>query len=366
MVLVIGAGPAGLAAGASLKAAGVPVRLVDRAAEVGASWMAHYDRLHLHTVRWLSALPGLPIPRRLGRWVSRDGVVEYLKAYAAHHALDVELGVEVTRVDPGWRVKTSAGEKTAEQVVVATGYNRVPFVPAWPGTFAGELMHASRYKNGAPFAGKRVLVVGGGNTGAEIAVDLVEHGAARVELSVRTPPNVLPRVTLGLPTQALGVMMRRWPPGLVDAIASGMNRLLVGDLTKYGLPKGERGAFTRVIEDGQIPILDVGLIDALKTGKVGVVGAVEGFDGAEVVVGGGRTRPDVVIAATGYRRGLEGLVGHLDILDEKGLPRVHGAVAKDGLYFIGYTNPISGNLRELALDARKIARAIKRERARAA
>jgi len=360
MVIVIGAGPAGLAAGATLKAAGVPVQVVDRAAEVGASWMAHYDRLHLHTVRWLSGLPGLPIPKRLGKWVSRDGVVEYLKEYAAHHALDVQLGVEVTRVEPRWKVQTSAGEKAAAEVVVATGYNRVPFVPAWPGTFSGELLHASKYKNGAPFAGKHGLVVGSGNTGAEIAVDLVEHGAAKVELSVRTPPNVLPRVTLGLPTQLLGVMMRRWPAGLVDAIAGGMNRLLVGDLTRYGLPKGERGAFTRVIEDGQIPILDVGLIDALKSGKVAVVGAVEGFDGAEVVLAGGRSRAQVVIAATGYKRGLEGLVGHLGVLDDKGLPKIHGPVTHDGLYFIGYTNPISGNLRELGIDARKIARAIAR------
>src|SRR5262249_31158914 len=118
--------------------------------------------------------------------------------------------------------------------------------------------------------------------------------------------------------------------------------------------------FTRVIEDGQIPILDVGLIGALKRGKIGVVGAVEGFDGDEVVLSSGRTKVDVVIAATGYRRGLEGLVGHLGILDEKGLPKVHGPVAHQGLYFIGYTNPISGNLRELAIDARKIGKAIRR------
>jgi putative flavoprotein involved in K+ transport len=363
MVIIIGGGPAGLAAAAALKAEGVPAQVLDRAAEVGASWKAHYDRLHLHTVRWLSGLPGLPIPRRYGPWVARDDLVQYLKDYATHHGLDVRLGVEVTRLDPGWKLLTSAGEMTADRVVIATGYNRVPWMPPWPGQFSGELLHASRYKNGAPFAGRHVLVVGSGNTGAEIAVDLVEQGARKVELSVRTPPTVLRRAVGGLPTQALGVLLRRWPPSLVDAISSGLNRLLVGDLSRYGLARPARGAFTRVLEDGQIPILDVGLVDALKTGKVTVVGAVEGFDAAEVMLAGGRTAPEVVIAATGYRRGLEELVGHLGVLDERGLPTVHGPATHEqapGLHFTGYTNPISGNLRELAIDARKIARAVRR------
>jgi putative flavoprotein involved in K+ transport len=360
MVIVIGGGPAGLAVAAACKGVGVGARVVDRGAEVGASWMAHYDRLHLDTVRWLSGLPGMPIPRSYGTWVSRDHVVQYLKDYAAHHSLDVQLGVEVTRIDPQWKLQSSAGELEAERVVVATGYNRVPWMPSWPGRFSGELLHASLYKNGAPFSGKHVLVVGSGNTGAEIAVDLLEHGARRVELAVRTPPNVLPRAMGGLPTQALGVLFRRWPAGLVDAISAGVNRLVVGDLSRHGLPKSQRGAFTRAVEDGQIPILDVGLVAALKAGKITVVGGVEGFDGAEVRLSEGRTRPDVVIAATGYRRGLEGLVGHLGLLDEKGLPKFHGADEHEGLYFSGYTNPISGNLRELAIDAKKIARQIRR------
>jgi putative flavoprotein involved in K+ transport len=342
----------------------VEVCVLDRAAEVGASWMAHYDRLHLHTVRWLSGLPGFPIPRAYGPWVSRDHVVQYLKDYAKHHALDVRLGVEVSRVEAGFELQTSAGPMQAERVVVATGYNRIPCLPPWPGTFSGELLHASRYKSGARFAGKHVLVVGGGNTGAEIAVDLVEHGAAKVQLAIRTPPNVLPRATGGLPTQALGVMLRRFPPRIVDAIAGGINRLVVGDLSKYGLAPSPRGAFTRALEDGQIAILDVGLIALLKQGKVEITGAVEGFDGAEVrLAAGARSRPEVVIAATGYQRGLEPLVGHLGVLDAKGMPSVHGPVTHPdapGLYFIGYTNPVSGNLREMAIDARKIAKAIRR------
>ncbi len=366
MVIVVGGGPGGLAAAAACKAAGVTARVLDRAGEVGASWMAHYDRLHLHTVRWLSSLPGLAIPREYGAWVSRDHVVAYLKAYAAHHALDVQHGVEVTRIDrggPGWTLQTSTGELAAEQVVVATGYNRIPFLPSWPGQFSGELLHSSRYRNGAAYRGRDVLVVGSGNSGAEIAVDLVEQGAQRVRLSVRTPPNLLPRSMAGVPTQALGVVLRHLPAGFVDAVAGGINRLVMGDLSRYGLAKSPKGAFTRAL-DGQIPILDVGLVAQLKAGKVEVVGALESFEGAEIILAGGaRVRADVVVAATGYQRGLEPLVGHLGVLDGRGLPAVHGArthADAPELHFIGYTNPVSGNLREMSLDARKIASAISR------
>jgi putative flavoprotein involved in K+ transport len=366
--LVVGAGPAGLAAGATLRRTGVDPLVVDRAAAIGDGWRQHYDRLHLHTVRWLSNLPGMPIPRAEGKWVSRDGVARYLEAYARHHGLNVRLGTEVTRLEregSGWRATTNDGPIRAATVVVATGYNRIPSVPEWPGrdSFTGELIHSSAYRNPLPFRGKDVLVVGTGNSGAEIAVDLVEGGARKVFLSVRTPPNILRRDLGGFPTQVLGVSMRRLPPRVVDALSGATRRLTVGDLGPYGLPAPSRGTYTRVREDDRIPILDVGLIDLVKRRRVEVVGAVERFDGAEVVLADGRrVRPDAVVASTGFRRGLEELVGHLGILGKHGRPVVHGPVTHPeapGLYFIGYTNPISGNLRELGIDARKIARAVR-------
>jgi hypothetical protein len=160
--------------------------------------------------------------------------------------------------------------------------------------------------------------------------------------------------------------MRRLPSRVVDSLAAATRRLTVGDLRPYGLPAPRRGTYTRVREDDRIPILDVGLIDMLKRRQVRVVGAVEGFDGPEVVlVDGERLRADAVIAATGFRRGLEEVVGHLGILGPHGRPVVHGPVTHPdapNLYFIGYTNPLSGNLRELGIDARKIARAVSRRR----
>jgi putative flavoprotein involved in K+ transport len=370
-VIVIGGGPAGLAAAAALKQVGVDALVLDRGAHVGDSWRAHYDRLHLHTARRLSALPGMAIPSAYGQWVARDDVVRYLEAYAAHHALRVELGIAVEQVEragDGWRLATSRGERSAERVVVATGYNHTPLLPEWPGlkTFSGEILHASRYKNAAPYRGRDVLVVGPGNSGAEIAVDLVERNAARVRLAVRTPPNILRRSLGGLPSQAVGIALRPLPPRVVDPLIRGVQRLTVGDLSRFGLGRSPRGTYARILDEGQFPVLDVGLIDAVKSGRVEVVGAVERLEGGEVVLAGGaRISPAVVIAATGFLRGLEPLVGHLGLLSDRGFPRVHGAVTDPGapgLHFIGYTNPVSGNLREIAIDARRIARAVRGQR----
>jgi putative flavoprotein involved in K+ transport len=352
-----------------LRRSGVDVLVVERADAVGASWRGHYDRLHLHTVRWLSHLPGFRIPREHGRWVSRDGVIDYLERYASHHELEVRLGTSVDRVerhDGGWRLVTAGDREPIEarNVVVATGYNHTPFMPDFPGKdgFEGELVHAARYRNARPYRDRDVLVVGSGNTGAEIAVDLVEGGAARVRLAVRTPPNIAPRESGGLPTQIVGVTMRRVPPRIADMALGPFQRMMVGDLTRYGMPRPTRGLYTRVAEDDVIPILDVGLIDALKRGQVEVVGALLGFEGRDAILAGReRIQPDAVIVATGYRRGLDPLVGHLGLLDAGGRPVVHGARTDPeapGLYFTGYTNPISGMFREMAIDARRIARAV--------
>ncbi len=271
-VVIIGAGPAGLATAGALRAAGIGALVLERSDDVGASWRGHYDRLHLHTVRWLSGLPGLPIPASEGHWVSRDGVIRYLEAYAAHHRIDVRSGFDVTAIKrdgAGWLLCSEDGELHAAQVVVATGYNHTPKLPDWPGrdSFAGELIHAARYRNGEPYAGRDVLVVGAGNTGAEIAVDLAEHGAGRVRLAFRTPPHIVRR-TLG--TQLSSVLFRYAPPAIADPIARLVRRLTVPDLSGRGLPTpgpGSPGVYTRA-KRGEIPILDVGLIDAVQAGRV--------------------------------------------------------------------------------------------------
>jgi cation diffusion facilitator CzcD-associated flavoprotein CzcO len=367
-VIVIGAGPGGLAAAAALGSrTGVSALVVDKADEVGSAWRRHYDRLHLHTVRWTSHLPGYKIPRSYGNWVARADVVRYLEEYTRHHRIDVRTGVAVDRLDrvgDEWILHSPQGDLNAKAVVLATGYNHTPDIPDWPGRdgFRGELLHAASYRNAAPYSGKDVLVVGTGNTGAEIAVDLVEGGASRVRLAVRTVPTFVRRQVGPLPNSAVSIALRRLPPRLVDYIIAASSRLSTPDLASHGLPRPTPGVYTRLLEDGAVPIIDVGLIDALRAGQVKVVGAVTGFEGDKVLLGDATAiAPDAVIAATGYKQGLEGLVGHLGVLDGRGRPAVHGGRTHPhapALYFTGFTNPISGMFRELNIDARRIARSV--------
>lgn len=194
-------------------------------------------------------------------------------------------------------------------------------------------------------------------------MDLVEGGAGRVRLAVRTAPHIVRRSTAGWAAQFTGILVRRLPVRVVDALAGPMAKASVPDLSAQGLPRPATGLYSRV-KEGSIPVQDVGLIDAVRKGRVEIVAAVEGFEEGKVVLADGtRIGPDAVIAATGYERALEGVVGHLGVLDERGRPVVHGGRTPKnapGLYFTGFTNPISGMFRELALDAQKIAKAVAR------
>lgn len=342
--------------------------VIDSADRVGSSWSRHYDRLHLHTARALSSLPGMPIPASSGRWVARDDFLAYLSDYARHHRLDVHLGVRAQHItrDAEWSVVTDAGTIRTPVVVVATGYNHTKRVPAWEGVagYGGRLIHSSEYRNPAELGARSVLVVGPGNSGAEIAADLASSGA-EVRLAMRTPPNVVRRQVMGIPSQYLVLSISPLPTGARDRISGLLQRLSVGDLSKYGIAKAPRGIVTQMERDDVTPTIDVGLLDALKAGTVTVVPAVTGFTADSVVLADGtHLTPDAVVVATGYARGLEALVGDLGVLGPKGRPVVNAAEVpgNQGLYFIGYSNPLSGNLRQVAIDAGRVARAAKRAR----
>ena len=379
-VYVIGGGPAGLAAAAELRGRGMYPVILERGEQVGTSWRAGYDRLRLHTVRGLSGLPGFPIPRAAGRWPSRDAVIDYLERYRAAHGLEVRGDTEVERIaaeeaqtgdGTWWVIHTTAGERlAARSVVVATGHAHTPYVPDWPGleTYAGQVRHAREYRNPAPFAGLDVLVAGVGNSGSEIAVDLAEGGTRRVWIAVRTPPQIVRRDVVGWPAHATGILVSRLPAALVDPVARWQRRLTVPDLTPYGIPLPDDGLLARVRHTGEVPLQDVGFVEAVRSGKVTPVAAVTGFDGDKVLLAdGSAVDAQAVIAATGYRRGLEKMVGHLAVLDERGLPKVHGgAPAAPGLFFLGYTVSLRGMLRDIAAEARLVASAVARDHQRQA
>jgi cation diffusion facilitator CzcD-associated flavoprotein CzcO len=367
--VVVGAGPGGLAVGAELRRAGVPAVLVERADSVASSWRGRYDRLRLNTSRWTSKLPRARYDRGTPLFPSRDEVVAYFEDYAARNELDIRLGTEVRRIDrveDRLAVRTSSGDLTARHVVVATGHEHTPVIPAWPGAerFGGTVLHAAEYRNPEPFRGRDVLVVGPGCSGVEIAYDLAGGGAARVRLAVRTPPTFLLRAQGGLPGDIPAMALLKLPTRMADAQARFVSRMSVGNLTDHGLPAPEVGAMTRLKREGKAPtIVDKEMIDAIRDGRIEVVAGLAAFSEAGVeLVDGSRVEPDVVIAATGYSTGLEPMVGHLGVLDDRGVPRVVGGhEAAPGVRFVGYV-PRPGQIGAMGAEARRAARGIARAR----
>jgi len=366
MTIIIGAGAAGLATAARLRQRGLPYRLIDAGDAVGASWRDRYDSLQLHTVRWLSSLPGKPIPKAYGRWVRRDDLVRYLQAYAEDLDLRPELGVRATRVDAdgaGWQVETSTGSLTADAVVVASGYSHTPYVPDWLGrdSFAGEVLHSSAYREPSPYAGQRVLVVGSGNSAGDLVTELAGV-AGEVIMAVRTPPNIVRRDTRGVPSQLIGIASDPLPTALKNPMSGLLRKLTIPDLSAYGLPAPEKDGFSQFQRSRTIPILDHGFVDAVVSGRVRVVPAVTGFvDGAVRLADGSQVEVDAVLAATGYHTGLPSLVGHLGVLDERGMPLVSGSHTlpqAPRLHFIGILVELTGVLREIRIQAGQIARSL--------
>jgi cation diffusion facilitator CzcD-associated flavoprotein CzcO len=364
--VVIGAGPAGLAVARQLEHQhGIETLVIDRASAPAISWRTRYDNFRLNTTGFLSHLPGQRIPLTAGRWPTREDMVRYFDDYVRRQNITLELGCEVDGVDRiggGWRLDTSSGEIRTRAIVLATGNYRTPTIPGWPGLshFCGELVHSGNFKNAWPFRGRDVLVVGAGNSAADIAVQLANNGARRIWLAVRTPPHLVRRAIGPFPSDILLELFAWAPAGAVDPIIGFSERLMWGDLSAYGFNQPPLGLKATVEQTGRIPTLADELVGAVRAGRVEVVAAVEAVERDMVILAdGSHIPPAVIIAATGFSMDLDGLVGHLGVLDERGKPR--GGFAShigDGMFAIGYGIPPNGPLRAIRLSATPLAREI--------
>jgi cation diffusion facilitator CzcD-associated flavoprotein CzcO len=360
--IIIGAGPAGLACAATTRAAGLNVVVLEKTGTVGSVWRRHYDRLHLHTDRNHSGLPGLPMPRGYPTYPSRAQVVDYLDNYAGQFDIRPVFNAEVSRVVRDgirWRVDANGEAVSAPIVIVATGIAHAPYRPSWPGMdiFNGDILHSSDYRNPAAFAGKRALVVGFGNSGGEIALDLAEADVD-VTLAVRSPVQVIPRDLLGVPILSWVILYRHFPARLVDAVNAPALRLAVGNFEKLGLRRAAKGPRRMVEEDGHVPLIDVGTLAKIRDGSIAVRGGIERMTADGVMFADGKRETfDAVILATGFRPDLRRLIGdHDGLFDRHGMPRVTGKPAASGLYFCGQITVPTGQLREIGIEAQQIAK----------
>ncbi len=352
-VVLVGAGPAGLACSSELRLRGIGARLLERGDRPGYSWAHLYDSLTLHTGKHLSSLPGLPFPRGTPIFPTRLHLLDYLAGYAHEFGLEPETGVTVTRAAPldgvGWRLETSIGAIDARALVFATGIMANPVVPEIPGReeFVGRVLHSIAYRRPDGFAGRSVLIVGVGNSGGEIGSELARAGA-RVTVAVRSGAHVVPLTLFGVPIQYLAFTLRKLPRPAQDAVVAAVGRITVA---RRGPPVLPRPAHSPL---DAIPLIGFHLVDEIRAGRVRVAPGVERFTRRGVrFTDGSEDSFDDVIFATGFRPAIDALRGVVRV-DARGFALRSDRVTsadRPGLYFVGHNYDSTGGLRNIAIDA---------------
>ncbi|MGQ0537488.1 MAG: flavin-containing monooxygenase [Gemmatimonadaceae bacterium] len=362
MIAIVGAGPAGLAAAASLQRRGIRYRLLERGDSLGHSWLNVYDSLRLHTGKHLSHLPGLRFGRAVSLFPSRGEFVAYLQRYSRHFGLAVETGSEVVRISRdeggGWRVTLRSGVPfSASAVVMATGIMANPLTPPLAGLagFRGAVLHSAAYRVPNAFAGRRVLVIGAGNSGGEIASELALAGA-RVTVAVRSGANVVPLTLAGVPIQYVAYMLRGLPRPAKEFIVARVQRAME---RKRGAPVLPRPAHSAL---DAIPLIGFNLVDAIRRGAIALklAAVAQVVEDGVTFSDGSRGVYDTILLATGFAPALAAL-GSAVRTDAKGFAlrsdRVTSADEPD-LYFVGHNYDATGGLSNIRRDAVLVAERI--------
>ena len=360
--LIIGAGISGLASAAALQKKHIEYIIIEKQNQVASAWRSHYDRLHLHTSKRFSHLPFKKFGKTIPRYPGRQEVVDYLDDYRKEfniHPVFNTAARSVRRESEHWITETDAGGIVSKYLIMATGAYGRPKPVSFPGmdTFPGRILHSFEYKTGKDFTGQKVLVVGFGNSACEIAIDLYEQGAIPF-MSVRSPVNVIPRDVLGLPVIELSLLLNRLPVRMADALSAPLLKWLIGDLNKLGLKKLPYGPLEEIRRDGNAPVLDIGTLQLIREGHIGMYGEMDHIAGETIHFMDGRKEVfHAIVAAIGYCQDYAEIVD----VEKRRFEDLRLSVAKqkyfgeDGLYFCGYWISPTGQIREIGLDARKIA-----------
>ncbi|KAL2507996.1 putative indole-3-pyruvate monooxygenase YUCCA8 [Forsythia ovata] len=355
--VIVGAGPSGLGVAAGLKEEGVPHVQLERADCIASLWQNHtYDRLKLHLPKQFCQLPKFPCPQHYPEYPTKKQFIDYLESYAKHFNINPQFNesVESAKYDDAchlWRVKTvsTSGstrcevEYICQWLVVATGENAERVMPEIEGlkNFGGEVIHACDYKSGENFRGKKVLVVGCGNSGMEVSLDLCNHHA-KPSMVVRSSVHVLPREIFGKSSFELAIFMLKWlPVWLVDKILLFLAWMILGNMEKYGLKRPSVGPLEMKNTQGKTPVLDIGALEKIRSREISVVHGIKRFScGMVELVNGEKLEIDSVVLATGYRSNVPYWLQETEFFSKNGFPKTpfpNGWKGKAGLYAAGFT-----------------------------
>ncbi|GLU07846.1 hypothetical protein SLE2022_247860 [Rubroshorea leprosula] len=373
--VIVGAGPSGLATAACLREQGVPFVVLERSECVASLWQKRtYDRLKLHLPKQFCQLPKLPFPEDYPEYPTKRQFIEYLESYARHFEINPRFNecVQCARYDETsgfWRVKTISNSNSTKTeveyicrwLVVATGENAECVMPEISGLneFGGQVLHACDYKSGQKFRGKKVLVVGCGNSGMELSLDLCNHNA-QPSMVVRSSVHVLPKDILGKSTFELAVLMMKWLPlWLVDKLLLFLAWLVLGNIEKFGLERPSVGPLELKNTKGKTPVLDIGALEKIRSGDINVVPGIKRFYPGQVeLVNGEILEVDAVLLATGYHSNVPYWLQEGEFFSKNGFPKApfpHGWKGNAGLYAVGLTRR---GLSGASLDAMRIAQDI--------